>query len=186
MGMPQSTTEWTVAMLADLPDDGNRYEVIEGELIVSPAPSILHQAALGKLYLLVEPYLASIGRSRAFVAPLDVTFSAKSGVQPDLLAMPLLDGARLPKVFTDVGRLVLAVEILSPSTQRTDRTKKRALYRTHGVPDYWVVDLDDRIIERTTPKDLIVESIGDRLVWQPYADHAPLVIDVAEYFRSVH
>lgn len=141
---------WTVADLADLPDDGNRYEVIDGELHVTPAPSLDHQEAAVRLYTLLAPFVDAHGFGTVVVAPADVSFSPTSGVQPDLFVMPRLDGRRARR-FLDVGRLLLAVEILSPSTARWNRVKKRALYRKHVVPEYWVVDLDARVIERSTP-----------------------------------
>ena len=128
MGMPLSHMDWTVEMVNALPDDGNRYEVIDGELLVSPAPSLFHQSAVGKLYLLLAPYADAVGLDAVF-APAAVTFSARREVQPDLFVLPRNAG-RPAKRFEDVGQLMLAVEVLSPHSARTDRHRKRARFRS--------------------------------------------------------
>ena len=128
MHMPAFRRQWTVDDLEDLPDDGQRYEVIDGELFVTPASSYTHQRALGVLYRLIADYLDGERVGFVFFAPADVTFSPKRSVQPDLFVIPGVDG-RPPKSFADVKRLLLAVEVLSPSTGRADRVVKRALYR---------------------------------------------------------
>lgn len=182
MSMPRVHRRWTVADLQHLPDDGRRYEVIDGELYVTPAPALKHQAAVGVLHRLLADHLDRHRVGYAFVAPADVTFSQRRCVQPDLLVMPLLRGRR-PERFEDVGHLLLAVEVLSPTTARADRVAKRTVYREEGVDEYWIVDLDARAIERSTPADPRVEVIADRLTWLPPGAAERLVIDVAAYFR---
>jgi Uma2 family endonuclease len=184
MGMPLSHTEWTADMLDDLPDDGNRYEVIDGELFVTPSPMNIHQQAVGELYFLLLPYAKQVGVTLLF-APSAVRFSGRREVQPDLLAMPNLPDGRRPERFTDVGKLLLAVEVLSPSTMRTDRYRKRALYQDEKVPDYWIIDTASRVIEHWTPQVTEPEILMHSLGWQPVPEHAPLMIDVAQYFREV-
>jgi Uma2 family endonuclease len=176
--------QWTVADLEDLPDDGNRYEVIDGELLVTPAPAFPHQAAVGEFYLLLAPYVAAQKLGYVFVALADVTFSPRRGVQPDLFVVPPVGGKR-PTSFEQVKRLMLAVEVLSPSTARADRVKKRFLYRDEGVPEYWIVDLDARTIERSTPTDPRPEILSERLIWTPDAKAAGLEIDLVAYFERV-
>ena len=184
MGMPLSHTEWTVEMLDTLPDDGNRYEVIDGELYVTPAPSLVHQRASTELFLLLAPYAKLVGLD-PFHAPTAVTFSTQREVQPDVLVIPRLPNGKHATHFRDVGRLVLSVEILSRSTERTDRFVKRPLYQSERVPEYWIVSLELRRFERWTPTALQPELLTSTLSWKPVAAHAPLVIDVARYFRSV-
>ena len=75
--------------------------------------------------------------------------------------------------------------MLSPSTARADRVAKRTLYREVGVPEYWIVDLDARTIERSTPSDPRPEILVDRLEWLPEGAAAPLVIDLNRYFATV-
>ena len=129
-------------------------------------------------YLEREPY------ADVLLAPADVSFSRTRIVQPDVFVVPLVDGRR-PRKFEDVGRLLLAVEILSPSTARADRVAKRVLFHDEGVREYWVVDLDARAFERSTPADARVDIIVDRLEWTVDGASAPLVVDVPEYFARV-
>src|SRR5262245_61203431 len=119
MSMPTLKRQWTVGDLSDLPDDGNRYEVIDGELLVTPSPSWPHQTALLELSSLLAGYVTAHELAYVFIAPADVVFSMRRGVQPDLFVVPPVGGKR-PTAFEQVKRLMLAVEILSPSTARAD------------------------------------------------------------------
>jgi Uma2 family endonuclease len=184
MHMPAFRRQWTVDDLQDLPDDGQRYEVIDGELFVTPAPSFTHQRALAILYRRIAEYLDRERVGYVLFAPADIIFSPKRGVQPDLFVVPPVDG-RPPKSFAEAKRLLLAVETLSPSTARLDRVVKRALYRDEGVPDFWIVDLDARTFERSTPADARVAVHAERIEWMPDGATAPLAIDVAAYFVEV-
>ena len=184
MGMPLSHTEWTVSMLDELPDDGRRYEVIDGGLFVTPAPTNAHQRAIAELFLLLAPYAKRVGIEVLF-APAAIRWSQSREVQPDLFANPLMRNGRPPERFSDVGVLLLAVEVLSPSTQRTDRHSKRALYQHENVPDYWIVDADARTIEHWTLGQTVPHVHTRTLAWRPVSAHEPLEIDVVQYFRSV-
>ena len=170
--------------LDELPDDGQRYEVIDGELFVTPAPSLNHQAAVGALYRLLADYLDRERIGYVFVAPADVRFSAKRGVQPDVFVVPPVLGRR-PRTFDEAKRLLLAAEVLSPSTARADRVVKRAMFRDEGVAEFWIVDLDARTFERSTPADSRVEVLDARIEWRPEGASTTLVIDVPRYFADV-
>jgi Uma2 family endonuclease len=184
MAMPDVKRRWTVAERDRLPDDGNRYEVIDGDLFVTPAPAWRHQAAVVRLTSLLDAYLAKDHIGVVLPAPADVVFTEDRGVQPDVFVAPLVDGRR-PEHFDDVRRLLLVAEVLSPSTARADRVRKRALYREEGVPEYWVVDLDARTFERTTPADDRPEIVVERLAWRPQGSNEPLMIDLPAYFAAV-
>jgi Uma2 family endonuclease len=119
-----------------------------------------------------------------FFAPADITFSTTRSVQPDLFVVPSVDG-RSPKSFADAKRLLLAVEVASPSTVRADRVVKRALYRDEGVDEFWIIDLDARTFERSTPADSRIDLLDERLEWMPDGASGPLVIDVSRYFARV-
>lgn len=122
---------WTADDLDAFPDDGLRYELVDGVLLVSAAPSEEHQIALGNLYLLLTD--ACPDGLRAFFAPFDVRFSPRRQLQPD--------GVVLPKDRTlSDRRPLLVVEVLSPSTRATDATLKRHVFEQGGVPSYWLVD----------------------------------------------
>jgi Uma2 family endonuclease len=184
MAMPAQPTEWTVEMVRALPEDGNRYEVIGGELFVTPAPSWTHQRAVGELYRVLMPYLEKHALGVAIIAPADVLFGPKDMVEPDLFVVPLVDG-KAPFSWEEVGRLLLAVEVLSPSTSHTDRGDKRELYQRKGVPEYWIVDVDGRRVERWRPNDASPEMLTETLAWQPDRFTKPLVIDLPQYFGRV-
>ena len=184
MAMPALPTEWTVEMVRALPDDGSRYEVIGGELFVTPAPSWTHQRAVGELFRILMAYLEEHAIGDAIIAPADVLFGPKDMVEPDLFVVPLIEG-KAPRTWEVVGRLLLAVEVLSPSTLRADRGDKRELYQRKGVPEYWVVDIDARRIERWRPTDPSAETFVDVLAWQPDRFTEPLVIDLRAYFGRV-
>jgi Uma2 family endonuclease len=138
----------TVQALDGAPDDGNRYEVIEGELYVSTAPGIPHQSILGNLYLELGNYLKSHRIGHAYLG-IGIVFDEFNGVIPDLL---FVSSDRLKHALA-VDRLKAApeivIEILSSgsSNERRDRIVKRKLYSTRGVSEYWIVDPETRTIE---------------------------------------
>jgi len=183
MAMPsQARTDWTVAELQQLPDDGNRYEIIDGVLHVTPAPRLLHQAVLGEFHFLLKPYGKRVGLGVLF-APADVTFAEDTLVQPDLFAFPA--PARLATFsYEDITHVELAIEVLSPSTSRVDRSTKRRLYQRQGVTEYWIVDAGTRSVERWRPESVEGERISGELSWQPRPEHAALVIDLPALFRE--
>ena len=186
MAMPAQPTEWTVDMVRALPEDGNRYEVIDGELFVTPAPSVMHQRAVLELALLVAPYLRANRIGEAIISPADViVYGPRKFVQPDLFAVPLVNGA-LMRAWTDVGRLLLTVEVLSPSTEHVDRGRKQTLYFEKAVPEYWIVDVSVRTIERRRPDGSPAEVLTETLEWRPDAEAPPLMIDLPAYFDRVN
>jgi Uma2 family endonuclease len=128
----RSRRDWTVDQVRALPDDGNRYEVIDGELFVTPAPSWLHQQAAMEFLFLVRPYAHRCALD-CYIAPAEVAFSPRRSVEPDLFVVPRMDGRRATH-FEEVQRLVLAVEVISPSSARADRYRKRHLYQSEDVP----------------------------------------------------
>lgn len=184
MLMAPAHARWTVEMVHELPDDGNRYEVVDGALLVSPAPSWPHQTAGRELFVRLYGYLAQHAIGASFWAPADVEFDTENMVEPDLFVVPLV-GGRAPRSWHEAGRLILAVEILSPSTKRADRLVKRRLYQRQGVPEYWIVDLEARAIERWRPTDDHPAVLTRHLAWQPEASAPPLEIDLVDFFRDV-
>lgn len=184
MGMPLLKHDWTVEERDQLPDDGNRYEVIDGELLVTPSVSLTHQAAVLALCSTLAPYVRREQIGYAFVGPADIVFSPRRGVRPDVFVAPLAN-ARRPERFEKSKGLLLAAEVLSPSTARADRVKKRTLFREEGVPEYWIVDMDARTFERSTPAEPRPEILAERLEWLPAGASAPLAIDIVEFFVEV-
>ena len=130
-----------------LPDDGNRYEAIDGELCVTPAPSLRHQRILMRLTLALHRLLVESGHGELFFAPTGVEFPAtEEGVQPDLLFVSNQRRGILADPWIR-GAPDLVVEILSPTTAHRDRGVKRKLYDRQGVSVYWIVDPDARAVE---------------------------------------
>ena len=126
--------EWTVDDLRDTPDDGLRYELVDGVLLVSAGPSNLHQIALGELHVLLRA--AAPADCRVMLAPTDYQPTRRRSLQPDLLVARRADVGDRPIT----APLVLAVEVVSPSTRSVDLLLKRGVYAESGVQAYWVVD----------------------------------------------
>jgi Uma2 family endonuclease len=185
MGMPHATLRWTPEMVRALPDDGNRYELIDGMLLVTPSPILLHQRAVSQLARTLDAYVTRHGLGEVLTSPADLELEPDTIVQPDVFVAPLVDGA-LPQRWTDVRSLRLAVEILSPGSRRHDRVTKRAFYGRVGIPEYWIADLDARAVERWRPHDAQPERCTDRLAWQPTGADEPLVLDLDAFFARVH
>jgi len=139
--MSLQTKVWTYEDLLETPDDGRRYEIIDGELFVSASPSLEHQATLGEIYDLVKGFVRVNDLGRVFFAPLDVFFSDINVVEPDLLFVSRVRFAASGPARIE-GPPDLVVEVLSPSTKRIDLTRKQALYASFGVPEYWIIDPD--------------------------------------------
>ena len=160
-----------------------RYECADGELLVTPAPSIDHQAVVGRLFFALTAYLGAQAVGYAFVAPLDVRLDERSLLQPDVLVTPLVDGRR-PRTGDRIDRLLLAVEVLSPGSGRADRVTKRRVYQQARTPEYWVVDPDARVIERWRPDDTRPEIVDGTLEWHPEGATEPLRLDVARLLEE--
>jgi Uma2 family endonuclease len=122
-----------------MPDDGKRYELIDGEVIVSPSPSEKHQRASGRLYVSWFIHVENKKLGRVYYAPFDVVFGEKTALQPDLL---FVSKARLGIIGPEyiIGAPDLVVEILSPSRPAYDRVTKLEQYALHGVAEYWIID----------------------------------------------
>ena len=184
MGMPATARRWTADDVRALPADRNRYEVIDGELYVTPAPSFRHQDALATLFFAVTSYVREHHAGLALFAPADVEFEPESMVQPDLFVLPLVDG-RKPHSVKEAGRLLLVVEVLSPSTARLDRHLKRRLYQRYGVEEYWIVDLDARVVERWLQHEERPEIVTEELRWHPAAAVQPFVLSLPGFFETL-
>lgn len=185
MGMPRLYAErWTADMVRAFPDDGNRYEVIDGELVVTPSPALPHQRVVGALYLILAPWTEARGVGDTIMSPADLGLEPDGLVQPDLFVVPPNDDGSRPRDWHEVTRLLLAIEVLSPSTAREDRGRKRRLFARVGVPEYWIADVDQRVIERWRPADELPELCNRTLAWRPPGAAEPLVIDVARLFHD--
>ena len=130
----------------ELPNDRNRYEILDGELSVTPAPATKHQIALGNLHRILSTHVFANHIGRLLLAPTDVILAATTVVQPDLIFI----GNDRSQVVTErgvEGAPTLVIEILSPTTHRTDRETKAQLYAKYSVPHYWLIDPDQQVLE---------------------------------------
>ena len=138
---------YTYEDLLEFPEgDGNRYEIIDGELIVTPSPGTPHQRIFKRLAFALDVHVERQRLGEVFQAPLDVRFADGAVIDPDIFFLAS-EHADRDKVKWVEGPVDLAVEILSPSTAKIDRTRKRAVFAKHGVPYYWIVDGDARVVE---------------------------------------
>ena len=182
--MPIMSEPWTAERVRALPDDGNRYELIEGRLVVTPAPRGLHQVALEELGALLRQALAGSAAGHLLRSPADISLGEDEVLQPDLFVYRTASGRKLAD-WTDITAMLLVVEVVSPSSARHDRQLKRLRYQRARVPEYWVVDLDARVVERWRPDDERPEILTERLRWESAPSAAPVEFDLAAYFADV-
>ena len=136
----------TYADLVAMPADGKRHELHEGEIYMTAAPRPRHQQVVGNLYLILTAHVPALGLGEVFLSPIDVILADVTVVEPDLI---YLDAARLGRVSDRgiEGPPTLAIEVLSPTTAAADRGVKLQLSAKYGVPHYWIVDPDARLVE---------------------------------------
>lgn len=138
---------WTYDDYAALPDDGRRYEVLQGELTeMTPAPTTFHQMLQGRLHVLLLTHGPTAAAGQVLLAPCDVVLGDGSVVQPDLLFVAAERIGMIGERYVD-GAPDLVVEVLSASDPSRDRVRKLALYAANGVRHYWIVDPDSRELE---------------------------------------
>jgi Uma2 family endonuclease len=127
-------------------DDGQRYEIIDGNLLMAPSPDMWHQDWLGNLYVLLRQHLARKKVGRVYMAPFDVVLDAENTVQPDLIFVAAANVGIIEKraIF---GAPDLLVELLSPTSIRRDCHDKKALYARFGVQEYWIGDPESSSME---------------------------------------
>jgi Uma2 family endonuclease len=182
MGMAASIY-YTADMVRALPDDGNRYEVVYGELLVTPAPRPWHQVVVHRLSVALELYLREQPAGVVLSSPADISWGPDVLVQPDVFVVPTAEARTL--TWSRMRTLLLVAEVLSPSSVKGDRFLKRLRYREAGVPLYWVVDGEERSVEIWTPRDDFPAVEGERLVWAPSGADEPFTLTLEELFRPI-
>jgi Uma2 family endonuclease len=138
--------QWTYADYAALPEDGKRYEIIEGVLYMSPSPNTKHQRSIKRFIYYLIVHLEQTELGEVFAAPYDVELSPGNVVQPDILVILKANEERI-KSGKVVGAPDLVVEIASPGTAGYDRRQKQDAYASAGVPEYWIADPAAKTIE---------------------------------------
>ena len=146
-GKDRSAVKLTYQDYCRIPEDGQRHEILDGEHRVSPAPSTDHQSVLLRLGSQLYTQVESKGLGRVFIAPTDLHLSEVDIVQPDLMVI-LESNLHIITPTKVKGVPDLVVEALSPSTASHDRKAKKERYRIAGVPEYWIVDPDEHVVEQ--------------------------------------
>ena len=167
-----------------LPEDGRRYEIIAGELVVSPSSTLSHQRVVMNALRLLFAWLAEHPAGELFTAPLDVIMANDTVVQPDIV---YVTHERLPEV---AGKWIhgapdLVVEVLSPSTRARDLTVKRKVYAQFGVREYWVLDPESRALTILGLSGKRYQELASGVGTRPLASSvlAGLRISPADLFR---
>lgn len=181
MGMPAPMHHWTRQEVMALPDDGMRHELFDGELVVTPAPRRTHQLVQMRLVKLLLDYLERVPAGTLLVAPADLPLGGGQVAQPDIFILP---DAAFEEDWSNAPIPLLVIEVSSPSSARHDRGLKRRAYQHAGVQEYWIVDVDARLIERWRPDDARPEVEFESLRWQPLADSMPLLLEVQALLRT--
>lgn len=145
-GVDEPRGRLTYADYVSLPDDGRRYQLVEGELVVMASPNTRHQLVVGEIYYRLRQHIDQLRLGRVMVSPLDVVLDDHNVLQPDVLFVSTERGGVVaPQNLR--GAPDLCVEVLSPGTEPLDRVRKLELYARFGVSHYWIVDLDAHAIE---------------------------------------
>ena len=172
------TKRWTLGELHSLPDDGNKYEVVRGELFVTPAPMPTHETVCMRLRRILDRYVEAENLGAVYT-PRAVLQFEDSEVEPDLMVRREHVGDS--STWSSAPLPSLIVEVLSPTTTRRDRIQKRDLYTDAGVGEYWLVDAERRVftVIRKEREDLVVT---DEMTWHPTGASRPLAFAVAQVF----
>ena len=190
MAMPAlQSRRWTAAevreLIADNPLLTPRYELVDGELLVTPSPGAPHQRTVSALHHALYSYLRSTHVGELYASPSDVELEPEFLSQPDLFVLSRDEARRVRREGFPVYTLMLAIEVVSPSSGRHDRVRKRPKYQKH-VQEYWIVDPDARLIERWRGADDRPEICTTQFLWQPPADVPPFALDIEALFADVY
>lgn len=171
---------WTVDDLERLPDDGNRYEILHGELFVTPMPVKWHQRVAARLSGRLSNW-CDANPGWEYFATGGVYINQTTWLEPDLAVFRVSthDDA---SDWRAAQPPLLVIEILSPSTAKRDRHRKRPAYLAHGVAEVWLVDIDARTFERWTARSEFPELHTNTKTWSPSTDLSPLTIEFDKLF----
>jgi len=174
---------YSAEMVRQLPADGNRYETVFGELLVTPAPRPWHQAIARRILGKLDRYLEECPVGCLFYSPADISWGPDILVQPDLFVVDLEQARSMD--WSKMKNLLLTIEVLSPNTARYDRYTKRRLYQEVGIPFYWIVDPDEKVVEVWTPDNQFPTVERDCVRWKPAGVGQEFVVNLAKLFKAV-
>ena len=179
---------WTAAevrqLTADNPLLSPRYELLDGELLVTPSPGAPHQRTVTALLIALHAYLSAARIGEVYVSPSDVELEPEFISQPDLFVLSTAESVRVRREGFPVYHLMLAIEVISPSSGRHDRVRKRPKYQQY-VDEYWIIDPDARLFERWRAGEARPEITVEQFRWQPREDVPPFTLDVELFFAGV-
>jgi len=188
MSMPVLRPDrWTIEEVEQLIDERPgltpRYELVDGELLVTPAPTARHQRLIFELALKLQRHLTTHALGEVFLGPSELKLATGERYEPDLFVLPAVAGRR-PIVSDAVSSPLLVCEALSPGSSRHDRFTKRRAFQRNGVAAYWIMDADAEAFEIWHPEDERPALIDERLVWIPSGASEVFELDVREFFAS--
>jgi Uma2 family endonuclease len=171
-----SKKRWTLEEVHALPEDGNKYELVYGELWVTPAPTNRHETILARLHRILDRYVEAQHLGLVYRPRAVFRVGRAVEVEPDLMVRrPHADPGGS---WETAPRPILVVEVVSPSSRRRDYGAKRDLYVEKEIPEYWIVDGDAETVTVVVPgRDPVV--VADRVTWTPAGATEPLAFDVA-------
>ena len=188
MGMPaREKQRWTARevreLIAAAPLATPRYELVDGELLVTPSPAPPHQLAVGHLLFELTLYLREQSVAVVLPSPSDIEVEPEQVTQPDIFVLSNPEMDRVVREGFPANELLVAIEVISPSSARYDRVTKRALYQRR-IPEYWIVDVDARVIERWRRGHDRPEILTVTLDWTPDGAARPFTLDLPSLFAS--
>ncbi len=181
MGMAIPLQRYTLEDLERFPNDGNRYELLDGVLLVTPAPQLTHQLVASRIQTRLSQALALAGHAHV-VGPGAVTVAPATQLEPDILVFPARFSPMLK--WREVTEHWLAVEVLSRSSRMYDREVKRAAYFALGVPQLWLVDHHDRSVE-VWRSPTARRTVRDVIRWRVPTLSIVVPIDLGEVFAGI-
>jgi Uma2 family endonuclease len=178
MHVATKTKLWTLEELHSLPDDGNKYELVRGELFVTPPPNDDHETIFARLSRILDRYVEANGLGLVY-HPRSVVRVEGSEVEPDLMVRRPSPGIK--DAWERAPRPILIVEVLSPTTRRRDQVQKKKLYLDLGIDEYWMVDPERRSVTIVRPGH-VGRVATDLLTWSPTGANAPLELRLDSLF----
>ena len=179
---------WTTEEVRRLIDNREgmspRYELVDGDLLVTPAPTYRHQRIVLRLAVRLQDFLTHHRMGEVFLGPAELRLATGEIYEPDLFVAPSIDG-RKPAMGESLILPLLVCEALSPGSSRHDRITKRRAFQRNDVPEYWIIDGDARAFEIWRPADERPAVIDDRLVWSPAGVREAFELDIAQFFNAI-
>jgi Uma2 family endonuclease len=183
VAMPDLVRRYTRQEVLQFPNDGKRYELVRGELLVSPPPALRHQIVVQRLFRELVEYLKPLGREETVVCVAgDISWNDETLVIPDLFVAP---PEEMRSSWSAVKTLLLAIEVLSPRSTRADRVLKRHVYQENRVATYWIVDHRAGLAEIWHPRDTRPTIVSDVLRWRVEPGAPEIQIELASLLRGL-